>query len=63
MEHLCINFRFIHSIQDIQAPSTSKDKTKSTKDSINKRKKIKKPRVEIEYEVETVPAARQRIHQ
>jgi len=50
-------------IEDTQGPSTSKNKTKTTKDSINKRKKIKKPRVEIEYEVETIPTTRQRIHQ
>jgi len=45
-------------IEDIQGPSTSKPKTKDSK-----RKKLKKPRVEIEYEVETVPSTRQRIYQ
>lgn len=48
-------------IEDIQAPSSSKAKT--PKEPANKRKKLKKPRVEIEYEVETVPSTRQRIHQ
>lgn len=51
----------IYSTQDIQGPSTSQAKT--SKEPVNKRKKLKKPRVEIEYEVEAVPTTRQRIHQ
>lgn len=59
----------IFFFKDIQAPSTSsrakktpKLPAKKTPSTISKKKKIKRPHVEIEYEVETEQPSRQRLH-